>query len=568
MKRSRKTLGAFKKSAASTAINVAAITAAVTTAGFAIRSFTNAASRAQETMNLFNTVFAENSTATAKWANDFAKNIGRSKTEVKEWAATLQDTFVPLGFARDRAAELSKTLVELAVDVASFKNIASDREVIDSFTSAIVGNHRAVRAYGVVITNATIETASFKAGLGKTFAQLTELEKVQLRYNIIMDSTKDAQGDAAKTATNYANRVKKLKGQAEDLKELLGNELMPVMSRIVSFTSNKMIPIFKKLGRGFNVLIKFAQSNTVKYLAMSTAIVFTVSKIVVLIKWVKSLNLVWRAAVITRTLLSAAMGPKGWVAIAVGIGVATAAIVSMNNAMKDTATKMDGISTAAKKSLQAAATTIDELRDEVARKAAFLEKVQVKKKGITEAGRNKAVDIAQKSLNLSRMQLVNAIQQERVVRDIARAERDRLAQQKRNISGLDAITGFVTDLQQRVDEVGLSELEAQLQRLDKIRDGLEGEAWKEFNKGTKEAERLVAELIEKEKLFKDSQEEKEPLGQLASGRFQEIRSEFIDVAALNAGSSTTGVNKTNALMEKSISIQQQTLTEITGKDIL
>ena len=105
MKRSRKSMGRFKKSAAGTAINVAAVTAAVTAAGFAIRSFTNAASRAQETMNLFNTVFAENSDATAKWANDFAKNVGRSKTEVKEWAATLQDTFVPLGFARDRAAE-------------------------------------------------------------------------------------------------------------------------------------------------------------------------------------------------------------------------------------------------------------------------------------------------------------------------------------------------------------------------------------------------------------------------------------------------------------------------------
>ena len=74
---------------------------------------------------------------------------------------------------------MSKTLVELAVDVGSFKNIASDREVIDSFTSAIVGNHRAVRAYGVVLTNATIEQAAMEAGIRKTFKELTELEKVQ-----------------------------------------------------------------------------------------------------------------------------------------------------------------------------------------------------------------------------------------------------------------------------------------------------------------------------------------------------------------------------------------------------
>ena len=43
--------------------------------------------------------------------------------------AGLQDTFVPLGIARDEAAELSKSLVTLAVDVASFNNTA-DADVI------------------------------------------------------------------------------------------------------------------------------------------------------------------------------------------------------------------------------------------------------------------------------------------------------------------------------------------------------------------------------------------------------------------------------------------------------
>jgi hypothetical protein len=57
-------------------------------------------------------------------------------------------------------------------------------------------------------------------------------------------------------------------------------------------------------------------------------------------------------------------------------------------------------------------------------------------------------------------------------------------------------------------------------------------------------------------------------GELKGGRFQEIRSEFIDVAALNAGKSTSGVAKTNTLLQESIAIQSKTLNEITGKDVL
>ena len=102
MRRGRKSMKRFRTEAVSTSSRLASFAKGLLVSGgavYAIKSFTEAASRAQETMNLFNTVFAENSVETAKWANDFATNVGRSKTEVKEWAATLQDTFVPLGFA-------------------------------------------------------------------------------------------------------------------------------------------------------------------------------------------------------------------------------------------------------------------------------------------------------------------------------------------------------------------------------------------------------------------------------------------------------------------------------------
>ena len=88
--------------------------------------------------------------------NQFANEVGRSSFELEEMASTIQDTFVPMGFARGEAADLSVQLAKLATDVASFNN-ASDAETMRAFQSALVGNHETVRRFGVVITEATIQ---------------------------------------------------------------------------------------------------------------------------------------------------------------------------------------------------------------------------------------------------------------------------------------------------------------------------------------------------------------------------------------------------------------------------
>jgi len=147
--------------------------------------------------------------------------------------ATLQDTFVPLGFSRDRAAELAKELTKLAVDVASFNN-ASDPETIQLFTSALVGNHEAVRRYGIMITETSLKQEMLRQGFKKNFSELTNLEKVQLRYNIILNSTKDAQGDAIRTAGEYANQVKRMNAEIRTAWESLGKLFLPVFTDIVS----------------------------------------------------------------------------------------------------------------------------------------------------------------------------------------------------------------------------------------------------------------------------------------------------------------------------------------------
>ena len=104
-------------------------------------------------------------------ANDVRDNLEtmaeanrRSSFDLISYASTLQDTFVPLGFARDEAAKLSTTITQLGIDIAAFSN-KSDPEVIQNLTSAIVGNHEAVRSYGIVITETVLKQELARLGM-------------------------------------------------------------------------------------------------------------------------------------------------------------------------------------------------------------------------------------------------------------------------------------------------------------------------------------------------------------------------------------------------------------------
>jgi hypothetical protein len=89
-----------------------------------------------------------------------------------------------------------------------------------------VGNHEAVRKYGIVITEASLKQEMLNMGLERTMQTATTQEKVMARLNIIMDSTTDAQGDAARTADSYANQMRALKGNISDVMAEAGQDGM------------------------------------------------------------------------------------------------------------------------------------------------------------------------------------------------------------------------------------------------------------------------------------------------------------------------------------------------------
>jgi hypothetical protein len=193
----------------------------------------NLASDVEEMQSKSAVVFGAFREETVAALEAFGDEVGRSTHQLEGMASQIQDTFVPMGFARGEAAKLAVTLTKLAVDVASFNN-ASDTDTMAAFQSALVGNHETVRRFGVVITEATLNQELMRMGIVKGAAAATNAEKVQARLNLITAGTSDAAGDAARTSGSFANQAKALDAQLSELGVELGTILLPAATALVA----------------------------------------------------------------------------------------------------------------------------------------------------------------------------------------------------------------------------------------------------------------------------------------------------------------------------------------------
>ena len=192
------------------------------------------ASEVEEAIGKFDAVFKEQAASAKTWAREQGDALGRSRFDLMTYMATLQDTFVPLGFARAEAAEMSKQLVALGVDLAAFDNMA-EPETINLLTSALVGNHEAVRRFGIIITESTLKTEIQRQGWADSVQKATELQKAQARLNIIMRNSADAQGAALREADSYANKQRAMDATFKDLSVTIGNMFMPAAKEVTDW---------------------------------------------------------------------------------------------------------------------------------------------------------------------------------------------------------------------------------------------------------------------------------------------------------------------------------------------
>lgn len=190
--------------------------------------FVGAASNLNESLSKSNVVFGQHAKQVDAWSKTSAKAFGQSRQQALEAAGTFGNLFSAMGLGQEEAAGLSTELVELAADLSSFNNIGTE-EALLKLRAGLVGEAEPLRTLGVQLTAATTEAKALEMGLADANGELSEGAKIQARYALILEQTKNAQGDFARTSDGLANKQRILKAQWADMQATIGTGLLPVV---------------------------------------------------------------------------------------------------------------------------------------------------------------------------------------------------------------------------------------------------------------------------------------------------------------------------------------------------
>lgn len=208
-----------------------AMATGATVAGYALlrlgKTAVDTASDIAESQSKIRVVFGQSAAAVLKLGETSADSLGISKAAALEAAGTFGNLFVSLKLPQAEAAKMSTRLVRLSADMASFNNTTPD-EALEALRSGLVGETEPLRRFGVNIQDATLRQKALEMGLVSTTKDtLPPAIKAQASYALILEQTKTAQGDFARTADGLANSERRAQARISDLSAELGQKLLP-----------------------------------------------------------------------------------------------------------------------------------------------------------------------------------------------------------------------------------------------------------------------------------------------------------------------------------------------------
>lgn len=188
------------------------------------------ASDLKEVQNVVDTAFGDSAKDVDAWAKTAIESYGLSELSAKQFAGTMRAMVGSMGLSSDVADEMAMSLSSLSGDMASFYNL-DPTEAFEKLRAGIAGETEPLKALGINMSVANMEAYALTQGIEKSWKEMSAAEQATLRYNYIMEATKDAQGDFAKTNTGFANSMRVVKEQLKSIAAQFGNLLLPALEK-------------------------------------------------------------------------------------------------------------------------------------------------------------------------------------------------------------------------------------------------------------------------------------------------------------------------------------------------
>lgn len=229
-----------------------ALTVGVTTPlAVAGKGMVDAASDFDENLNKISVAFGDSADGVKAWADTATQSFGLSMNQALEATSLFGDMATSMGISQSEAASMSTSLAGLAGDMASFKNIGID-EAMTALNGVFTGETESLKQLGIVMTETNLE--EFAAKTGQVYSEMSQAEKVQLRYNYVMAMSQNAIGDYARTNDGTANSMRTFQASVSNLAIALGQNLLPIVTPLIQ-KATEMVNAFASADPQFQQLV-------------------------------------------------------------------------------------------------------------------------------------------------------------------------------------------------------------------------------------------------------------------------------------------------------------------------
>ena len=316
----QKSLVSFSKKAAELGKTMSTyVTAPILAAGAASIKM---ASDFNESLNKVDVSFKSASGSVTEFAKTSLKTYGIASGTALDMASNFGDMATSMGLGVGEASKLSTSLVGLAGDMASFKNIRID-VAQTALNGIFTGETESLKRLGIVMTEANVKAYAFAQGITKQYDTMSQAEKVMLRYQYVMSVTKNAQGDFARTNENAANQMRMFGEGMKQLSAEIGQVMLPAVTSVTR-AANSMITGFSGASEGTKTFVVALAGIA----AATGPLLFLVGTIVP--KVIEGFNLMSAAAVKFNLTLKGATSIAGLAAL---LGVAAVSAYDYTKAL-------------------------------------------------------------------------------------------------------------------------------------------------------------------------------------------------------------------------------------------
>lgn len=198
-------------------------------------------------MQKLQVAYGEVNSSGEKLVKTMADLSGLDIAQLTSSLGTFRQFTSSLGLANEQASLLAENMLKLTNDMASYYN-EDTAEMARQLVSGLTGEAETLKILGADVTDNAVKQKALALGIQTNTTNMSLATKATLRYLLVIDQLKNAQGNYAATINDVSTQTKIWNAQIDTLKRQLGAFLLPILQTMLPVLNGVLMVVNELLG--------------------------------------------------------------------------------------------------------------------------------------------------------------------------------------------------------------------------------------------------------------------------------------------------------------------------------